>query len=195
MAVLVDEQKNFLSEFMADGLSRQLITEVQRHSTPIIRTLSLLREGAWHSVLYELLDKVEAKAELTVNLRDVFEDLRACDAFHLAGLADALFGMSYSEVDLAYAPFINGALQVAWSIMAGRLEPGAIPYLDSPGVCPVCGGQPVAGIARIGGQYQGHRYLHCGPCMAEWHVVRMKCSTCRSTKESHTTISRAVRGL
>jgi formate dehydrogenase accessory protein FdhE len=28
----------------------------------------------------------------------------------------------------------------------------------------------------------GHRYLHCGLCATEWHMVRVKCTHCESTK-------------
>jgi FdhE protein len=74
------------------------------------------------------------------------------------------------------------ALQVVWTDLASRLDPRDIPYLDTPGVCPACGGQPVASIVRVGGQYQGYRYLQCGLCASEWHMVRTKCSNCDSTK-------------
>jgi FdhE protein len=45
-------------------------------------------------------------------------------------------------------------------------------------LCPVCGGHPVASVIRLGGQAQGYRYLHCGLCACEWHMVRVKCSCC-----------------
>jgi FdhE protein len=36
----------------------------------------------------------------------------------------------------------------------------------------------VASVIRIGGQSQGYRYLQCGMCASEWHMVRVKCSCC-----------------
>jgi FdhE protein len=74
------------------------------------------------------------------------------------------------------------ALQVVWTDIASRIDPRAVPYLDTPGTCPVCGTQPVASIVRVGGQYQGYRYLQCSLCSTEWHVVRVKCTNCDSTK-------------
>ena len=41
---------------------------------------------------------------------------------------------------------------------------------------------PVASVVRIGGAAQGLRYLVCSLCASEWHVVRVKCSACASTK-------------
>ena len=42
--------------------------------------------------------------------------------------------------------------------------------------------EPVASVIRIGGQASGHRYLHCGGCGTDWHMVRVKCSHCESTQ-------------
>jgi FdhE protein len=49
-------------------------------------------------------------------------------------------------------------------------------------VCPVCGSLPLASIVRAQGAHQGYRYLHCGLCATEWHLVRIKCSHCLSTE-------------
>ncbi|MEA3120186.1 MAG: FdhE protein, partial [Paraburkholderia sp.] len=50
------------------------------------------------------------------------------------------------------------ALQVVWTDISTRLDIRDVPYLDTPGLCPVCGSMPVASIVRIGGPYQGYRY-------------------------------------
>src|SRR5262249_38339149 len=47
---------------------------------------------------------------------------------------------------------------------------------------PCCGSRPTSSIARIGGKEAGYRFLHCALCNAEWHMVRIKCSYCESTK-------------
>ena len=68
---------------------------------------------------------------------------------------------------------------------AGQLSPRDIPLTDPATICPVCASEPVASVVRIGGQSAGHRYLHCGTCCTEWHMVRVKCSHCESTKGIH----------
>jgi FdhE protein len=40
----------------------------------------------------------------------------------------------------------------------------------------------VASVLRIGGAEGGLRYLHCGLCASEWHVVRAKCSLCDNSR-------------
>jgi FdhE protein len=37
-------------------------------------------------------------------------------------------------------------------------------------------------MVRVGGAYDNYRYLQCGLCATEWHMVRAKCSNCDSTK-------------
>jgi FdhE protein len=73
-------------------------------------------------------------------------------------------------------------LQVYWTHMARALGEQAIGKLEQGGLCPVCGSHPVAGIVRIGGAQQGLRYLSCSLCAMEWHMVRIKCSSCESTR-------------
>jgi FdhE protein len=40
----------------------------------------------------------------------------------------------------------------------------------------------MVGIVRIGGREQGLRYLSCSLCASQWHMVRLKCSSCESTE-------------
>jgi FdhE protein len=103
-------------------------------------------------------------------------------AQELDALADAIVALRFNEIEPAAAPFVMAALQVVWTDMASRIDPRAVPYLDTPGACPVCGVPPVASIVRVGGQFQGYRYAQCALCSTEWHVVRVKCTNCDSTK-------------
>ena len=41
---------------------------------------------------------------------------------------------------------------------------------------------PVASVVRTDSRSQGYRYLHCALCATEWHMVRVTCSHCQSTK-------------
>jgi FdhE protein len=74
------------------------------------------------------------------------------------------------------------ALQVYWVDHASRLRIDDVRELDVPGVCPTCGTLPVASVVRADPRSQGFRYLHCALCDTEWHMVRVKCSHCYSTK-------------
>jgi FdhE protein len=43
----------------------------------------------------------------------------------------------------------------------------------------------VASVVRIGGAQASLRYLVCALCQTEWHMVRVKCSSCEAEKGVH----------
>lgn len=184
MAALVDAQHNALDHLNAQMPSRDAIENAQQHSMPILPALSGSgeRDPQWRDVLHRLTDRVEAAGAVTPALAKVLDMLRAMSDAELDAQADALLAQRYAEIAPATAPFIMAALQVIWTDLASRLDTRDVPYVDAPGVCPVCGVPPVASIVRIGGAYQGYRYTQCSLCGTETHVVRVKCTNCDSTK-------------
>ncbi|PLZ02801.1 formate dehydrogenase accessory protein FdhE [Burkholderia sp. WAC0059] len=182
MAVLVDAQQRALEHFDARMPERAAIEQAQRHSMPVLPALSSGRDPAWRDVLHRLLDRVEAAGAATPALANVLGTLRAASTGALDAQADALLAQRFAEVVPASAPFVMAALQVVWTDLASRLDARDVPYVGTPGICPVCGSAPVASVVRIGGAYQGYRYVQCGLCGTESHVVRVKCTNCDSTK-------------
>lgn len=96
--------------------------------------------------------------------------------------AARLFEGDTQHLDAAVAPLIGAALQVHWVGLARQLDPIQVARPEHPNLCPVCGSHPVSSVVRIGGAENGLRYLHCGLCASEWHVVRAKCSNCDNTR-------------
>jgi FdhE protein len=182
MASVADAQHQTLATFSAEPPAPEALQRAQAHSMPIVGALMPERDPAWRVVLRRLLDRVDAAGAVTPALGKLLDALRAMSNAGLDAAADAVLSLSFAEVDPATAPFLMAALQVVWTDVASRLDPRDVPYLDTPGLCPVCGSPPVASIVRIGGQYQGYRFLQCGLCASEWHMVRVKCSHCDSTK-------------
>ncbi|MFM0736498.1 formate dehydrogenase accessory protein FdhE [Paraburkholderia xenovorans] len=183
MAVLADAQQAVIGGgFKAQQPSAELIASAQQHSMPLIPALSGVRDPAWHAVLLQLLDKVQAAGPLTPPLEALFTHLRSLDQATLDAQADAIFAQRFDEIDPAAAPFIMAALQVVWTDLAADIDRREVPYIETLGLCPVCGSHPVASMVRVGGQYDNYRYLQCGLCATEWHMVRSKCSNCDSTK-------------
>jgi FdhE protein len=77
--------------------------------------------------------------------------------------------------------FVAAALQVHFARIATRLDAKALVPVGE-GACPVCGGAPVAS-AIVGWQRaHGARFCTCSLCATQWHVVRVKCVLCASTK-------------
>lgn len=182
MAMLVEAQHEVLSAFSVRMPSVDAMQHSQAHSMPIASVLGE-RDPAWRDVLRVLAARVDASGIVTPLLGDLLDALRAMNDAELEGAADAAISVRVGEVDPGLAPFVMAALQVVWTGIACRLDRRDVPYLETPGLCPVCGSMPVASILRIGGQYQGYRFLQCSLCSTEWHMVRVKCSNCDSTKE------------
>jgi FdhE protein len=182
MAALVDAQQQALDHFDARMPEREAIDHAQRHSMPILPALGGERDPQWREVLRRLADRVEAAGAVTPALANVLDSLRAMSDAQLDAQADALLAQRHAEVSPATAPFIMAALQVVWTDLASRLNARDVPYVDAPGVCPVCGTPPVASIVRVGGALQGYRFTQCSLCATEHHVVRVKCTNCDSTK-------------
>ncbi|KWK79531.1 formate dehydrogenase accessory protein FdhE [Burkholderia ubonensis] len=182
MAVVADAQHAVLQDFAAQMPSQDAIARAQQHSMPLVPALGGERDPQWRAVLYELLDRVEGAGLVNPPLAKLLDRLRLMAPAELDAQADAILALRFAEVDPATAPFLMAALQVVWTDLASRTQPADVPFLDQPGLCPVCGMHPVASVVRVGGQYEGYRFLQCGLCTTEWHMVRTKCSHCDSTK-------------
>ena len=157
------------------------LAHCHEHGLPALSVDGHRRDRAWRDGLGQLAGRVD-RAGLPAQAAGVLSRLRSADEATLEAAASALLAGVYAEVDPAEAPFIAGALQVYWVKMALQLGERATVYPAQIGLCPVCGSQPVASVVRIGGAQQGLRYLVCSLCASEWHMVRVKCSACGSTK-------------
>lgn len=185
MGKLADAQQsvlNALTDSDVGPLDREAIARAQAHSMPVLPA-SGARDPAWRLILDRLLRALEA----TPNASDPGSPLGAT-LRKLRDLSPEALEMAVDEVlegraapDAATAPFLFAALQVWWTERASRLQVTDVPYLEHAGICPVCGAQPVASVVRIGGASQNYRYLQCGLCTTEFHMVRVKCTHCEST--------------
>ncbi|MFT3800493.1 MAG: formate dehydrogenase accessory protein FdhE [Burkholderiaceae bacterium] len=146
------------------------------------------RSPRWIDGLRELLGDVHA-TQPAGPARELIGTLRATPAEHLQSQADRVLNGVTFGLDLASAPLIAAGLQVYWTTLVARTA--AAHGADAFGRtrratrCPCCGSAPVASIARIGAEQAGTRYLHCSLCAAQWHMVRVKCAHCESTKGIH----------
>lgn len=142
--------------------------------------------GEWREDLSDLLAKLQVRVG-SGPAAEVLAGLQSAKPEHLDQQAGRLLSGIMLGLDMAAAPLIGAALQVYWTRLVARTQ-AAFPDLafgpiDSARVCPCCGSQPVASVARIGADQAGSRYLHCALCQTEWHMVRIKCSHCESTEK------------
>ena len=187
MARLADAQQRALKEFTPPEPDPARVEQAREHNMPPLQPASAPRDApAWRALLGRLLDDVlsgeglpDAAARTCTGL---LQKLGASPG-EVEDIADALLSSGYDsvEVDAAAAPFVMAALQVYWTAMAAAFDQAKVP--SGPfGVCPLCGTPPVASVVRIGGSYDGYRYLCCPLCSVETHLVRVTCSYCSETK-------------
>lgn len=182
LARLVRAQQQAAGTVQTAAPDPALIARAQEHSMPLLPAANHI-DPAWQGVLDTLLATLDGAAEVPQALQPTLQTLRAMPVDERDALARrVLVGLLTGPADLAAAPLVMAALQVVFADRAGRLQEGDIPYTDPATICPVCGSAPVASVLRIGGREAGLRYLHCGTCCTEWHMVRVKCSHCESTK-------------
>jgi len=151
------------------------------HGLPPLSVDGHRRDPLWRDALARLIDLLDRAALPAVGAA-VIEGVLALSPEILEAAAAHLLAGAYADVDPAEAPFIAAALQAYWVKMGLQLSAAAMGTPAQIGVCPVCGSHPVASVVRIGGAQQGLRYLVCSLCCSEWHMVRVKCSACASTK-------------
>lgn len=180
LARLAELQAEEAARVRTAPVDEAVIEQALDHAMPVLPA-PLQPDPAWQGVLRHLVDALGGADESPEPLREMLQTLATRPADELDALARRLLGGSTAAADLAVQPLVMAALQVVLADVASRLDPRRIAYVEPATVCPVCGGAPVASVLRIGGEAGGHRYLHCGLCATEWHMVRVKCSHCEST--------------
>ena len=148
---------------------------------PVLGAQAWHRAAAWRDGLRAILHKMLAYPLPDQAGVAIVRLMKISDA-ELEEIANKLLAGDISAVGAQDMPFVAAALQVYWTHMARALGERSIGKPEHGGLCPVCGSHPVAGIVRIGGAQQGLRYLCCSLCATEWHMVRIKCSSCESTR-------------
>lgn len=143
-------------------------------------------DGEWREDLQDLLAALAPRLPQGP-AQQVLKGLQAAGIEQLQQQAERLLSGIMLGLDLATAPLIGAALQVYWTRLVHRTQAAfpkqAFGPIDDARVCPCCGSQPAASVARLGGGEGTLRYLHCSLCQSEWHMVRIKCTHCEGTKE------------
>ena len=164
------------------------IDDAARAGLPPLPATSWQRDPAWQRGLQALLADLGPRLNGSP-AQAVLQALQHTEAAEIERQADRLLGGVMLGLDLGTAPLIAGGLQLYWTQLvlaaeAARSGDRVAPFgrTDDASACPCCGSRPTASITHIGGVVAGHRYLHCSLCAAQWHMVRIKCSHCSSTK-------------
>jgi len=176
-AIVADAQHAALAGFPAALPDAAQLAFAHEHHMPPIAATAWPREPQWRDALSSICAAVATQPGIPAEAVRIVERIAAAGAA-IEAQADALLGRRDLAVDTAAATFVMAALQVNWAALSSRFDADEVEPLDVPGVCPLCGSLPVASIVATRAPYQGHRYLHCGLCACEWHMVRVQCSQC-----------------
>lgn len=191
-AELARAQQQVLSDHPVVPLPEPAALEAaSRLGAPPLPATLWPRDPAWRVGLGRLLDLLLPRLIGSPAAASV-RKLSGADGAWIEQQADRLLNGVMLGLDMAAAPLIAAGLQTYWThlVLATQEREGSArlaPFgrVDDPLNCPCCASSPVASVSRIGAAETGFRYLHCSLCSAQWHMVRIKCSHCQSTKGIH----------
>jgi len=184
LAVLVDAQHSALADLPVTVPTPAHLKASAGHGMPPIQPAAWPRTDAWLETLKDICDALAAHAEFPSGVGAMTSRIRGAPREWIEAQADALLHYGDQPIDGAAAPLVMASLQVHWAALAASFSAEAVRALDVPGLCPLCGSQPVASVVYAQSPYQGYRYLHCALCATEWHMVRVQCSCCGASGKS-----------
>lgn len=183
MGKIAAAQDQALRARAASALDPDVLAQCYEHGMPPL-SCQTERSIDWQLDLDALVAALLVCSEPV--LQDAAQKLQATDEDEREAIADALFGGGIAGNDperhALLAPLVGAALQVWWTRQAGTLKADQIGLVGSSTVCPVCASRPVASVIEIAANQSSLRYLHCSLCSTQWHMVRVTCSACESTK-------------
>jgi FdhE protein len=182
LALLADEQQKVLNQFPTLSLpdpNEQALCREQ--GMPLLGSRSWARDPTWRWGLKMILQEMR-EATLPPAASETVASLMQASENGLEEMADRILAGDLVDISPQELPFVAAALQVYSVHMASSLGEDAFGRLEQGGLCPVCGSYPSAGIVSIAGAGKGLRYLSCSLCASQWHMVRIKCSSCESTR-------------
>lgn len=184
LAEISEAQAQVFAKYDIPSLSQERVDSSQKHGMPALQPDTIKRSPVWLQILNDILQQLIKADGVPAVALEVAESLAKQTEENpetIEALADRI--LADQDADPAMAPIIMAALQVYWTQMAIDLGVENLPVVQKEsGVCPCCGSLPVSSVVEIGSN-QGIRYLSCSLCSTLWHMVRVVCSTCQSTKD------------
>jgi len=152
----------------------------REHAMPPLDRSRFTADAALDATLDRMFS-LAAAIDMPVSAREALERASQADASARDGMVRAVLDEAIPVEAFADHVFVAAALQVHFARMASRLDAKALVPIGA-GACPSCGAAPVAS-AIVGWQgAHGARFCTCSLCATQWHVVRVKCVLCDSTK-------------
>lgn len=161
-----------------------LLAQSREHGMPAL-SFQAERHPSWLKDVDAIVDALLSCPEPV--LQDAARRLQAVDAAGREAIADAILGGGIAgddpEAHALLSPLVGAALQVWATRQAASMKLDDVGLVGASTVCPCCGSRPVASVIEIGPNQHSLRYLNCSLCSTQWHMVRVTCSCCESTKD------------
>jgi FdhE protein len=158
----------------------EALARAREHAMPPIDRSHFTTDAACDATLDRLFSAA-AGIDMPADAMTALERARNADTAMRDAMLRNILADSVPVEAFADHVFVAAALQVHFSRMAARLDAKAlVPIAD--GTCPSCGGAPVASEVVGWAGAHGVRFCACSLCATLWHVVRIKCVLCESTK-------------
>ncbi|WP_315835264.1 formate dehydrogenase accessory protein FdhE [Bradyrhizobium prioriisuperbiae] len=132
-------------------------------------------------VTFDRLFALAAGIEMPAQARLALEQVSRLDAAGRVALADDVLAGATAADGLAERVYVAAALQVHVARLATRLDAKRLVPVGE-GACPCCGSAPVSSLVVDWTGAHNTRFCACWLCATLWHVVRVKCTLCGSTK-------------
>lgn len=137
-------------------------------------------DAAFAATLQRLLE-LASHLDMPAAAQAALASVRAADDAAIAEMARAVLAHEIPVEQVAGHVFVAAALQVHFARLAAGLDAGQlVPVGD--GVCPACGGAPVASLVVGWPGAHGARFCVCSNCATQWNYVRIKCTLCSSVQ-------------
>jgi FdhE protein len=152
----------------------------RQHGMPAIDRSHFTADAALDATLDRLF-AAAAGIDMPATARAALTSASRADAATRYAMVHSVLADSIPVQALADHVFVAAALQVHFARLAARLDPDALAPVGD-GACPACGGAPVASSVVGWKGAHGARFCACSLCATQWHVVRIKCVLCGSTR-------------
>jgi FdhE protein len=147
---------------------------------PPLDRLRFTTDTAFDATFERLLPLADA-LEMPAPARRAIERVRCADAVARTEMAKGVLANAVAVEMLAEHVFAAAIVQVHFTRLAAELDASRlVPVGD--GVCPACGGPPLASVIVGWRGAHGTRFCSCALCGTLWNYVRIKCTLCGSTK-------------
>ena len=148
------------------------------HGMPLLSRHSLEADQGFDGCLGALLAELDLAAAPEAS-RTALATLQGASREDRLDLALQIFEGAFPVERIAECVFVSAALQIRLAEQAARLDSKILkPVAD--GVCPCCGGAPVASVVVAWTPADKARYLSCSLCGTYWNHVRIRCTACGS---------------